>query len=91
MSMFQDTHENNGELGEFFNGFTYFQYRASLGNAPFQGDWGIKHGFFHEIACCDGSVRFANIKKTVAYIMTDTDEEGKPVVEKWKIKHIWRK
>ena len=30
--------------------------------------------------------RYAEVKKTVAYIVTDEDEYGKPVVEKWFIK-----
>ena len=30
--------------------------------------------------------RYANVKKTVAYIVTDEDEYGNPVVEKWFIK-----
>ena len=30
--------------------------------------------------------RYAEVKKTVAYIVTDEDEYGKPVVEKWLIK-----
>ena len=30
--------------------------------------------------------RFANVLKTVAYIVVDEDEYGEPVVEKWYIK-----
>jgi len=40
----------------------------------------------------DGSqTRYANVLKTVAYVVTDEDENGKPVIEKWHIKHQWRK
>jgi len=89
MSYFQ----SNCAIGEFelpeFN--TRFEYRVSDGTAPGQGDWGLKNGFLHEIAVCDGSIRFANVKKTVAYVVIDEDAEGKPVIEKWKIKHIWIK
>jgi hypothetical protein len=34
----------------------------------------------------DQQYRYAEVKKTVAYIVTDEDEYGKPVVEKWLIK-----
>jgi hypothetical protein len=37
---------------------------------------GIDHGF-----------RYAIVKKTVAYIVVDEDENGLPVVEKWKLKN----
>ena len=70
---------------------TRFEYRVSDGTAPGQGDWGIKNGFMHEIAVCDGSVRFANVKKTVAYVCIGEDDMGVPVVEKWSIKHLWRR
>ena len=33
----------------------------------------------------DSGWRYANVKKTVAYILTN-DENGEPVVEKWNIK-----
>ena len=34
----------------------------------------------------DQGWRYANVKKTVAYIVTDEDEFGLPVIEKWGIK-----
>jgi len=89
--MFKGSYDENKAIGEFIlpEFQTKFEYRISTGDAPFQGTWGIENGFVHEIAICDGSVRFANVKKTVAYVMVDTDDEGKPVVEKWKIKQTW--
>jgi hypothetical protein len=93
MSIFQSSYEENKAIGEFripeFD--TYFEYRISEGKAPGQGTWGLENGFLHEIAVCDGSIRFANVKKTVAYVAVDEDDEGKPVVEKWAIKHTWKK
>lgn len=35
--------------------------------------------------------RYARVLKTVAYVVVDEDENGEPVVEKWNIKHVWRK
>jgi len=34
----------------------------------------------------DSGYRYADVKKTVAYIAVDEDEYGKPVMEKWHIK-----
>ena len=39
----------------------------------------------HKLWTLDG-FRFAAISKTVAYIVTDEDEYGNPVVDKWHIK-----
>jgi hypothetical protein len=50
-----------------------------------------------EVWCCyphvvwvgsvgDQGYRYANVKKTVAYIVTDEDEYGNPVIEKWSLK-----
>ena len=37
----------------------------------------------------DSGWRYANVKKTVAYIVTNENELGHPIVEKWDIKkHI---
>ncbi len=35
----------------------------------------------------DSGFRYAHVKKTVAYIVTDEDEFGLPVIEKWHIKN----
>jgi len=85
--------QTDGAIGQFIipEFGTQFEYRNSNGTAPGQGDWGIKNGYPHEIAICDGSVRFAIVKKTVAYVVIDQDENGLPVVEKWTIRHIWKK
>ena len=58
-----------------------FEYRLST------DAWGLKHGLPHEIFVLDGKqTRACLIKGTVAYISTDEDAEGKPVLQKWKIK-----
>ena len=31
----------------------------------------------------DSGWRYANVKKTVAYIVVDEDDHGQPVIEKW--------
>lgn len=34
----------------------------------------------------DSGYRYANVKKTVAYVCVDEDEFGLPVIEKWELK-----
>ena len=46
---------------------------------------GYMRHYPHKLWTLDG-FRYANIHKTVAYIVTDEDEYGNPVVEKWQIK-----
>lgn len=89
MAYFNDSSKAIGGFEEKEFG-KFFEYRISDGNTPRQGTYGIDNGFTHEIAICDGSVRFANVKKTVAYVIVDEDEFGNPVIEKWKIKNIWK-
>jgi hypothetical protein len=37
----------------------------------------------------DSGMRYAQIKKTVAYVVVGEDDNGDLVVEKWAIKHDW--
>lgn len=39
----------------------------------------------HMVDVLDG-IRYAIVKKTVAYVCVDEDEYGKPVMQKWMIK-----
>ena len=47
-----------------------------------QGMW---PGYPHRIFTCDGD-RAALVLKTVAYVITDENEDGSPVFEKWELK-----
>jgi hypothetical protein len=69
---------NTGEFQEVEFG-KYFTYRKT------DNPWAIQQGFIHEIDVLDG-VRFARVLKTVAYVCTDEDAEGKAVFQIWKIK-----
>ena len=93
MAVFEGDYSENKAIGQFEEKQFghYFEYRLSEGKAPLQGDYGLMHGLLHEVAMGDGSVRFANVKKTVAYICIDEDDTGKPIMEKWAIKTIWSK
>lgn len=81
MAHFSNDIDYRTVAGQFDNGFARFEYRENsrpdLSGQP------------HEIAMSDGSFRFGRILKTVAYIVVDEDEFGKPVIEKWDIKTIW--
>lgn len=48
-------------------------------------------GFDFEVRVSDNPIgmsgrRFAKVLKTVAYVVTDENDDGSPVVEKWDIK-----
>jgi hypothetical protein len=62
----------------------YFEYSINDDDFDFCKD------FAHKVwvggLVNDQGYRYANVKKTVAYIVTDEDEYGQPVIEKWNIK-----
>lgn len=93
MAMFEGSYSENKAIGAFrekdFD--KLFEYRLSEGNTPLQLNLFKDLGFIHEIAMSDGSVRFANVKKTVAYVVIDEDINSQPIIEKWQIKQIWQR
>ena len=56
-----------------------FEYSINDDQIPFGEE------FPHQVWVHDG-YRYADVKKTVAYIVLDEDEYGQPVVVKWHIK-----
>lgn len=62
----------------------YFEYSINDDTADFCKD------FAHKVwvggLVNDQGYRYANVKKTVAYVCVDEDEYGAPVVEKWNVK-----
>lgn len=60
----------------------YFEYSVN------DDDFDFCKEFAHKVWVGDG-YRYANVKKTVAYISVDEDEFGLPVVEKWYTKKNW--
>lgn len=69
-----------GDSGEFYLPETrkYFTFR------PTTDAWAAKHELIHAIDVLDG-VRFGIVRKGVAYIATDEDAYGYPVLERWSI------
>ena len=55
-------------------------------------DFDFAQGYPHKIWVTtprpgiDSGYRYGIVKKTVAYIVTDEDDTGAPVVEKWELK-----
>ena len=39
----------------------------------------------------DQDTRMARVLKTVAYVITDEAADGSPIVEKWPVRHNWRR
>lgn len=61
----------------------------SYAENPEKDSGGFGSGFDHIVFVNDSfghGYRYANVKKTVAYVSVDEDEYGQPVVEKWNIK-----
>lgn len=58
----------------------YFEYSLNDTGLPYP------FNFPHKIWVGDG-YRLGTVKKTVVYIVTDEDEYGQPVIEKWYIKN----
>lgn len=56
----------------------WFTYR------PTSDPFAIQNGLQHEIDVLDG-VRYAQVKKAVAYVAIDEDEYGRPVLQRWDI------
>ena len=63
----------------------YFEY--SLNDDDFDFCKDFAHKVWVGGLVNDQGYRYANVKKTVAYIVTDEDEYGQPVIEKWNIKN----
>ena len=64
------------EIGNYF----HWTKNGDFGHGPFTR-------FPHLVWVGDGQYRYAEVLKTVAYIVVDEDECGLPVVEKWEIKN----
>lgn len=63
---------------EFGNWFTY--------SAAPKTSWGYQNDLPFVIDVGSDEYRFAIIKQTVVYVCVDEDLDGKPILEKWKIK-----
>jgi hypothetical protein len=79
--MLTDNQENIGEFTEveYGNHFTYRKIHP-------MHTWAINQGCTHEVEVADGSIRFAIVKKTVAYVVVDEAPDGTAVFDKWQIK-----
>lgn len=82
--MHRDPQTATGEFQEVEYG-KWFTFRVTNDQIA------IDAGFTHEVDVLDG-VRFAVVKKTIAYVWTDDNEFGQPVTQKWSIKNtkFWR-
>lgn len=63
----------------------YFEY--SLNDDDFDFCKEFAHKVWVGGLVNDQGYRYANVKKTVAYVCVDEDEYGRPVVEKWQLKN----
>ena len=66
---------------------TSFDYEANTPNDSWLPIVDYPHRVWVSSFFEDSGWRYANVKKTVAYIVLDEDEYGQPVIEKWSIKN----
>lgn len=75
-------------IGSFIEKEVGNTFEFSKNNEPMN----VMEDFPHKVWVASGQIagdsgfRYANVKKTVAYIAVDEDEFGLPVIEKWFIK-----
>lgn len=86
MAYFQDSTDVVGQFQEK-------EYKMYFEYVPAEPEsWGETFGFpFKIVVGSLGETRYAKVYKTVAYVVVNEDEYGNPVIEKWQIKHIWKK
>ena len=63
-----------------------FEYSSNKGGFGALDGWPHRVWVTNPIENIDSGFRYANVKKTVAYIAVDEDEFGLPVIEKWYLK-----
>ena len=68
----------------------YFEYSLNDDEDGWSNDWPHKVWVGSEGPCGDRGYRYAHVKRTVAYVVTDEDDAGAPVVEKWILKNNTR-
>jgi hypothetical protein len=81
---------------------TYFEYDATILGSFVEKDYENLFEFSvndepdhfvssknypHKVWVAENSWRYARVLKTVAYVITDEDADGYPVVERWFIKN----
>lgn len=69
----------------------WFEYEKNSEDTEFGSEYPHKVWVGNPIPGLESGWRYAKVLKTVAYIVVDEDEYGKPVTEKWFIKSKWCK
>lgn len=75
--------------GEFYLPETKASFEYKKSDTSWTGSFLEGLDFPHEVFMIDGSTRFARVLKTVAHVVVDETDDGKPVVEKWFIVRRW--
>jgi len=63
-----------------------FEFSGNDSNMPYP--WNFPHKIWVGGLVNDQGWRHGTVKKSVAYIVVDEDENGDPVVEKWQIRNM---
>jgi hypothetical protein len=88
----EDKRAFRGKRGAFYHSETNKRFEYG----PTDNPWFKEHGATHEVEVRknpdgSGGTRGAIVKQTVAHVIIDEDDEGKPVWEKWPLKqhNVW--
>jgi len=75
-------------LGEFTEKEfgNYFHYSENLDRKEGCEEWCCFPHLVWVGGCSGFQYRYATVKKTVAYVVTDENDDGSPVIEKWFLK-----
>lgn len=83
------SHGDGTIIGSFYEKSVgnFFEYSTN----PAKDSWVDANEFPHRVYVSNNPVqdsgwRYARVLKTVAYIVVDEDDQGRPVVEKWNLK-----
>jgi len=74
---------------EFKNDFEWEKRTEEDFNWDWNPEYPDKIWVYNGTAGDDCGYRIGKVMKTVAYVVIDIDDEGIPVVGKWKIKEVW--
>lgn len=83
------SHGDGSIIGSFYEKScgNFFEYASN----PAADSWVDANEYPHRVFVKENPVndsgwRYARVLKTVAYVVVDEDDYGRPVVEKWKLK-----
>jgi hypothetical protein len=85
MSYF-NSNDINASTSKITGAFTEKEYGHNFEFRPTSFQWALDNGLEYEVCVGDGQLRYANVKKTVAYVCIEENDDGSAMLEKWNVK-----